>query len=138
METVTPKDLLIRPFEIHVQGFPPFTLFAATHGKARAKAYGLYTGYDDGATFKDFLKLQPSVKLTDAPEGFGQPLVVRLSENQHADAYFIEQKGNTITCALPGEDGLLHAHELDVSFNSIGYEKKGNGTPPEKGVRLPA
>ena len=105
---------LIRPFEISVGGWPSFTVFASSHQRAKVKAFRSYQASYNSATFKDFLKLRPSAKLIPAPDTFGKEILVDCSLSDGFEtAYFIQQRGNTVTFAKPKGVELHYVHELD-------------------------
>jgi hypothetical protein len=108
------EGLIVAPFEVSVTGFPGYTYFAASRGKALAKAWDSYRSFGD-CTFGEFLRMARARK-TEPTGRFGEPIKVSGRE-----AFYISHNGQYVQFVLPGEDVVLNSHPMDVSraANSI-------------------
>jgi len=98
----------MKRYSVSVLGFSPVDYDAVSPGKARAAAWRDYAcGYP--CEFKDFLKIS-SIKLCqNLPLGYGRKIKVSGKR-----AFFLQRIGTTVKIVFPGDDFVLHSHELDV------------------------
>jgi len=101
--------LLIKPYSVKVNGFPAYTFFATSPGKARVEAWHSYGIYSSATTFGEFLRIS-RVTRGVAPAHFGRE--VRVAGKP---AYFVEfsASGNNHRFVWPDSDQILLAHEAD-------------------------
>lgn len=101
--------LAIRPYSVKVNGFPPYTFFVASPGKARAEAWRAYGNYSSATSFGDFLKIS---RVTRAPATahFGREVTVA-----GAPAYLValSAHGNNHHFVRPDSETVMLAHEID-------------------------
>lgn len=100
--------LLLKPFRVEVRGFPDFTYYAPTRGKALAKAWGLYSNYDDSCRFGDFLKIAKAYGAVGSPQ-FGDPIIVA-----GKPAFFVSNDPPYVQFVRPDCDVIMNSHPYDV------------------------
>jgi len=115
-------DFLIKRYRVGVVGFTDTFWFAASPGKARAKAWDSYRVCDD-CSFKRFLQISVVRRDLVVPTHFGKEIQVGGEK-----AYYVSENGQYIQFVRPGEEVILNSHPLDV-FRS--WEKYGgDGSVP--------
>lgn len=101
--------LAIRPYSVKVNGFPAYTFFAASPGKARAEAWRSYGNYSSATTFGEFLKIS-RVTRAAAPSEFGREVIVA---GRPAYLVALSTHGNNHHFVRPDSDTVMLAHEAD-------------------------
>lgn len=99
--------LLVHPFSVTVQGFPPGVYVAATRGRALALCHDDYRAWDP-ISFGDFLKIARARK-TDTDAGFGAKIRV-----SGVPAYRVGTAGQYVRFVRPGETQTFNSHPADV------------------------
>lgn len=111
---------ILKKYDVTVSGYGTASFFAKSISQARAKACRSLQSCNDRITFKDFLKMRPTVARVDAPEKFGEKIMVSGKQ-----AHFVEHAGgNSIRFCYPDCDTTLISHELDVTFIQNLTERK--------------
>jgi hypothetical protein len=101
--------LILKPFELTVQGFGTYRYFAATRGRALSKAFGDWTSLRDEGTFKQFLKIASAKGCAiDCPR-FGEEMTVC-----GEPAFYVSHNSQYIQFVRPGSDVIFNTHPLDV------------------------
>lgn len=103
---------LLKAYAVTVPGYwPPMNYEGATHGQARAKAFGQYRSAFESTTYRDFMRLRVSVKrLEPLPETFGQRIWV-----SGRPAYrCLAGPGQYVRFVRPGATQVLSSHPADV------------------------
>lgn len=101
--------LLLKPFTVHVSGFPPSTYYAASRGKALARVWGEYAATFDEVSFGQFLKLARVRKCDLAQGRFGDPIIVG-----GQSAYFVSSDTQYVQFVRPNSDVIMNSHPFDV------------------------
>lgn len=101
--------LIIKPFEVTVQGFGTYRYFAASRGKALAKAFGDFTSLRDECSYKDFLQVANARGCeVDCPR-FGEVMEVG-----GQPAFYVSHNRQYIQFVRPDSDVILDTHPFDV------------------------
>lgn len=101
--------ILIKPWTVDVDGFGRYSYFAASRGKAMAKAFGDLAALRHGVTFKDFLKIARCRSQAPTNDRFGEALIVC-----GRPAFYVSHNSQYIQIVRPDSDVILNAHPLDV------------------------
>ena len=104
-----PDELKVKPYSVTVDGYMPITFYAASPGKARAKAWRAYTVAFD-CTFAAFLAKSQIRRGTPGP-GYGEAILV-----EGRPAYRIPiDEGHYVGFCRPGGEEVMRCHPRDVS-----------------------
>lgn len=100
--------MIVKPWKVSVSGFPCHTYYAASRGKALAKACSDFQSYRDDYTFKDFLKIARCWREV-GHDRFGEEITVA-----GLPAYLVSYNRQYIQFVRPDSDVILNSHPLDV------------------------
>ena len=101
--------LKVKPYSVAVDGFMPITYYAASPGKARAKAFRDYSVAFSDCTFHRFLCLSSVHKGTPGA-GYGEEILV-----EGEPAYRIPiNEGHYVGFCRPGGEEVMRCHPRDV------------------------
>lgn len=106
-----PQDLLVKPYRVSVRHFDPHVYHAASHGKARSRAWNRYTAAGHDCPFSEFMKIS-RVTRCEAPENYGQPILV-----EGKRAYLIpgmDSHHHYVQFVYPNSEVILNSHPNDV------------------------
>jgi hypothetical protein len=101
-------SLLVKPFSVTVDGFPPGTYVAASRGRALARAYDDYRACNP-ISFGDFLKIARA-RSTGADPSFGSKIRVG-----GEPAYRVGAAGQYVRFVRPGAKETFNSHPADVA-----------------------
>ena len=105
----------IRTYIVRVGDFDPGYYSARSAAKARAQAYRAYCSSFDTATFKGFLKLRLSVKVTSDPPGVGRRVMIDGRPATSVIRYgTLRPEWISIGYMRDDSDVIFTAHDLDV------------------------
>lgn len=103
-----PIETTAREYAVAVLGFPPTIVIASSASQARARAWREYQSYDDRCSFKKFMGICKSIKLTK--RDFQQIAVngkpARLLPSESLDQ-------NTVKFVYAGTDVIMRAHHME-------------------------
>ena len=112
-------DFILNRYSVGVGQFSGVMIFAKSIAQARARAFRGYQGYDDRITFKEFLKMRPSIAKVDMLENFGKKILVNPYDGEFEEVYFMGKNGNTVSYVYPGKDTIVSCHELDADISTL-------------------
>jgi hypothetical protein len=105
---VFPPELVLRPFELRVQGFSPQIYFAASRGKALRDAWYAYSGALGHISFGDFLRVAKAWRVPP-PARFGE--AIRIAGQP---AFYVSERMQYVSFVRPGSDRIFLSHPADV------------------------
>ena len=106
---VTAGAVPVKPYKVTVSGYDPIVYYAATAGKARAKAWRDFTAAYE-CSFRDFLS-RSTVCKGEPGAGYGEKILV---EGRAAFRVPDAWGGRRIAFVWPDSDRILMAHPRDV------------------------
>lgn len=101
------SGLIVKSFEVAVDGFPAMSWVARSRGQALARSWDSYRSYREIA-FKDFLRIARA-RRTAGPDGFGRPITVC-----GHPGFWVGDNGQYVRFVRPDSDVILNSHPLDV------------------------
>lgn len=101
-------DFLIKPFGVSVSGYPEYTFFARSRGKALSKAWDSYRCGRD-ISFMDFLRIAKARRVDPPHERFGERITVG-----GRPAFLVSWNSQYMQFVQPCDDTIYHTHPLDV------------------------